>query len=195
MNKHIQALGWLLVCITTCATLHAQTVIVKGTGAGAVRGTGAGSVRAISATYCSGRFAVNFANTAVVIDNDSGLMWTRNANIDGTKDWTNAGTYCDNLTNATYTDWRLPSYAELSRDVAQGGSTTGLIDAPISANDPALPLGHPFTNVQSDYYWSSTVDPDPEDEDEYALSADLITGFLLSDLKVSVHYVWPCRGP
>ena len=31
----------------TCTALHAQSVIVKGTGAGSVRGTGAGSVRGV----------------------------------------------------------------------------------------------------------------------------------------------------
>ena len=181
-----------------CTTLHAQTVIVKGTDAGAVHrsGTGAWSVRGYVAyittnTYCDGRFEVRSDNTNVVIDNDSGLMWTRNANIDGTKDWTNAISYCSGLTHATHSDWRLSSVAEFSRDTGVG-TTTGLVYKAVSTNDPALPLGHPFTDVQSDWYWTSTESGSPS---ERASSVSLTDGDVFEALKVTVYYVWPCRGP
>ena len=179
----------------TCATSFAQSVIIKGTDAGAVRGTGAGSVRGAilttTNTYSDGRFEIRSDNTGVVVDNDSGLTWTRDANIGGTMTWSNAVTYCDNLTNSTYSDWRLPSAAEASRYVAQGGSTTGLVDSYVSTNDPALPLGHPFTNVQSSDYWTSTEAGDPAG----AFDVSLQNGFLIDDLKTTPFLVWPCRGP
>ena len=119
----------ILIIALTCATLHAQSVFVKGTGAGAVRGTGAGSVRgvAVGATFtnfCSDRFTVFNTNQDVVLDNESGLTWTRDANLLG---WgTNqiaAVSYCSNLVYAGYDDWRLPPITELSRAEISGGST------------------------------------------------------------------------
>jgi len=182
--------------LLTCATLHAQTVIVKGTGAGAVRGTGAGSVRGevvypTSTNYSDGRFTIFNTNQDVVLDNDSGLMWTRDANVGGTMDWANAITYCSNLTHATYSDWRLPSMTELSRDGTYG-ATNGLLDEYPSANEPALPLGHPFTSIQSGNYWSSTTYAGNTDR---AWDVDLALGYVNASTKVTAYYVWPCRGP
>ena len=180
----------------TCATLHAQTVIVKGTGAGAVHrsGTGAGSVRGVAkteTTYSSGRFSVWSDNTNVVVDNDSSLTWTRNANIGGIMTWSNAVAYCSNLTHAGYgSGWRLPSMVELSRDASEG-ATNGLL----SSGSPTLPTGHPFTNmatVGSLYYWSSTTHTEFTD---YAWLADLDDGDAAYAEKAFTHYVWPCRGP
>ena len=185
-----------IILALTCATLHAQTVIVKGTGAGAVRGTGAGSVRGevvypTSTNYSDGRFTIFNTNQDVVLDNDSGLMWTRDANVGGTMDWTNAITYCSNLTHATYSDWRLPSMTEFSRNEVQG-ATNGLIDEYPSANEPALPLGHPFTSIQSSYYWSSTTYAGDTD---LAWVVFLYYGHVSYPTKVTAYYVWPCRGP
>jgi len=182
----------ILLLALTCATLHAQSVSVQASSAGNVRGTGAGNVRAISATYCSGRFMVNFDNTNVAVDNDSGLTWMRNASIGGYINWTNAIAYCSNLTYAGYSDWRLPSIAEISKDESEGGTTNGLADAPVSANDPALPLGHPFTSVHSAFYWSSTTNAG---DTNGAWKVSLVNGAALSDFKDGPGYVWPCRGP
>ena len=191
----------LSILILTCATLHAQSVILQASSAGNVRGTGAGNVGGVAVestaittnTYCDGRFEIRSDNTNVVLDTGSGWTWTRDANIDGQKDWTNSVNYCVNLTNATYSDWRLPSVTELSRDAADG-STNGLVDAGVSANEPALPLGHPFVNVQSVEYWTSTEAPlgDPGTAWTVDLSNGMLNGF---PNKVDVKYVWPCRGP
>ena len=186
-----------VILALTCATLHAQSVIVKGSGSVVHRsGTGAGSVRGevvypTSTNYSDGRFTIFNTNQDVVLDNDSGLMWTRDANVGGTMDWANAITYCSNLTHATYSDWRLPSMTEFSRDEVQG-ATNGLIDEYPSANEPALPLGHPFTSIQSSYYWSSTT---------VAVGSDLAWlvylgyGYVDYGAKVTAFYVWPVRGP
>jgi len=183
----------------TCATLHAQSVIVKGSGSVVHRsGTGAGSVRGVAipptytyTNYSDGRFTIWNTNQDVVVDNDSGLMWTRDANVGGTMDWANAITYCSNLTHATYSDWRLPSMTELSRDGTYG-ATNGLLDEYPSANEPALPLGHPFTSIQSSYYWSSTTFAGSTD---VAWFVFLPVGYVFFITKVTAYYVWPCRGP
>ena len=190
----------ILFLALTCATLHAQSVIVKGTGAGSVWGTGAGSVRGAATpaiittnTYCDGRFEIVSDSTNVVLDNDSGLTWTRNANLAGTKDWTNAFEYCSNLTYAAHEDWRLPSIIEFSRNVAFG-ATNGLIDAEPSANDPALPLGHPFTDITTVYYyWSSTMTATNLTDQSWRVYMQ--NGGVASATRVNLLYVWPCRGP
>jgi len=184
-----------LLALLTCATLHAQSVIVKATGAGAVHATGAGSVRGAiyptTNTYCDGRFEIVSDNTDVVVDNDSGLTWTRSANIGGdTMNWTNSVNYCDNLETNGYSDWRLPSIAEFSRDGTHG-ATNGLLDAYPSTNNPALPLGHPFINVQIGYCNSST-ESDPSDKN-YIVYAP--SGAVGDYAKYEPHFVWPCRGP
>ena len=91
------------------------------------------------------RFTDNGNGT--VTDNLTGLMWTKDAQqISGTRDWYQAINECNGLSFANHDDWRLPNVRELH----------SLIDF---ANDPPLPLGHLFYNVQlSNYYWSSTTD-------------------------------------
>ena len=179
----------------TCATAFAQSVIVHQTVAGNVRGTGAERVKGvvrIETTYSSNRFSVWNDNTNVVVANDSGLTWARNANIAGTKDWTNAGTYCDELTYAGYSDWRLPSITELSRDDTYG-ATNGLVYDEDLGVPSALPPGHPFTNIISDDYWSSTDEGAGETDEAYSVL--LPTGPVELIFKTYSVSVWPCRGP
>jgi len=100
-------------------------------------------------TYCSGRFSI-FPRTEpnIVLDNKTGRYWTKDANIGGTMSQPTAVTYCDNLTVDGVSDWKLTNGYWGTRELA----SPGLLDTP--ANDPALPLGHPFDNVQSAHYWS-----------------------------------------
>ena len=98
------------------------------------------------------RFSDNGNGT--VTDNLTGLMWTKDAYPAGmTKTWQQALDYVKTVNTGTYTDWRLPNRKELR----------SLID--YSQLNPALPQGHPFTNVQqSPRYcestsWQSTEDP------------------------------------
>ncbi len=81
------------------------------------------------------RFTIQ-SDTNVVQDNLTGLMWARNANLDGTKDWPSAIDYCEALNHGGYTDWRLPNVRELH----------SLID--FGRYNLALPSGHPFTSGQ-----------------------------------------------
>lgn len=92
------------------------------------------------------------ASTDVVIDNLTGLMWTRDGNLpNGTKEWQEALDYIANNINAAsglcgYTDWVLPNNNQL--------------ESIVNAEEPDIAVwlnGQGFSNVQSADYWSSTT--------------------------------------
>ncbi len=116
---------------------------------------------------------------AVVTDSLTGLMWTKTANIDGQKTWTNAIHYCRALDHAGYTDWRLPNVRELHSLISYGQS------------DPALPSGHPFTVLEPVLYWSSTTSASNA---EFAWLLYLFDGFTDTANRANEFYVWPVRG-
>ncbi|MBT3192199.1 MAG: DUF1566 domain-containing protein [Verrucomicrobia bacterium] len=134
----------------------------------------------------SPRFTDNSDGT--VTDNLTGLIWLKDADAgDGTETWADALTLCNGLANgqqgltdgSSAGDWRLPTRFELE----------SLLD--LSKVSPALPSGHPFTAVQSSFYWSSTT---------YAGSTAIAWIVSLSDGDVgfggkgNAYYVWPVRG-
>ncbi len=137
-------------------------------------------------TWPSPRFTDNGDGT--VTDNMTSLIWLQDANfVGGTRDWTTALTDANTLANgsgglndgSSAGDWRLPNVRELS----------SLTD--FSQSNPALPSGHPFVNVQSAGYWSSTT---------YALNTSNAWGVNMNDgdveniNKAFTVYVWPVRG-
>ncbi len=124
------------------------------------------------------RFTDNGDDT--VTDNLTGLMWAKNANLPMTHiTWQEALDYANNLTFKGYDNWRLPTVKEL----------LSLID--YSTYDPALPTGHPFINVQSYYYWSSTTRATGSD---YAWIVHMWDGNVSSSSKsYGFYYVWPVR--
>jgi hypothetical protein len=89
---------------------------------------------------------------AAVLDKETQLVWERSPDTTA-QPWFDfsssfARLFCANKTVGGRKGWRLPSFPELA----------SLID-PANIN-PALPAGHPFTNVQSSPYWSATTFPD-----------------------------------
>lgn len=133
----------------------------------------------------SPRFTDNGNGT--VTDNLTGLIWCKNANIWGWVGWTTALSNCNSLASGTggltdgsqAGDWRLPNVRELQSLVDYGRS------------NPALPSGHPFTGLQSNYYWSSST---------YAASTveewilNLSDGYVRNGNRALSFYVWPVRG-
>ncbi|GAK55385.1 hypothetical protein U27_02218 [Candidatus Vecturithrix granuli] len=87
-----------------------------------------------------------------VTDNLTGLIWLKDAGCLGFVDWATALTKANGLKDGTCGlsdgsatgDWRLLNINELR----------SLFDPGLSA--PHLPAGHPFTDIQFSYYWSST---------------------------------------
>lgn len=105
------------------------------------------------------RFTDNLNGT--VTDNLTRLVWLKNANcLTGKKTRAEAINFakilydglglpfamldCGLSDGSTAGQWRVPNRFELE----------SLLD--LSRYSPALPQGHPFTNVQTDYYWTSS---------------------------------------
>jgi hypothetical protein len=91
----------------------------------------------------AGDFSRDSANS-VVVDNRTNLMWQDDANANTTKrTWSGAITYCEDLTLATHSDWRLPNKNELK----------SIVDR--SKDNPAM--SEVFQNRVSSSYWSSST--------------------------------------
>ncbi len=121
-----------------------------------------------------------------VVDKLTGLIWLKDTNCFGQLSWpdalqaanTLAASGCHLNDGSKAGEWRLPNIKEL-QSLADFGQLF-----------PALPPGHPFLNVQSDAYWSSTSD---------ALSPVLAwilympAGGAVAVGKENFHSVWPVR--
>lgn len=96
----------------------------------------------------SRRFVIlaDFSNVAV-LDRETGLVWERSPSIE-LFSWDNRGHNCISKTIGGRKGWRLPSVVELGT----------LVDPNVAFPGPTLPAGHPFTNILSTFYWSSTKD-------------------------------------
>ena len=123
----------------------------------------------------SERFVDNGDGT--VLDTETGLAWTQDANMAGQLSWDEAVTCCEGLGNG----WRLPTLGELET----------LLDM-VALEAPMLPAKHPFVNAQSAEYW--TISTYEEDGTSYAWYVDIVDP-ALSDYqhKDVVYYVWPVR--
>ena len=118
-----------------------------------------------------------------VRDQLTGLIWSRNADPLGRPlPWEEALAAVDGLNRAAQdraTDWRMPNIRELE----------SLVD--LQADSPALPEGHPFTNVR-DVYWSSTTSVY---EARYAWALYSRDGMVGVGFKPDTGFhLWPVRG-
>jgi len=133
--------------------------------------------------------ALRFADDGkgVIVDRNTGLMWVQDAYVGKSpiplqlaKQYIldmNSGT----RPNFGFTNWRLPSINDLET----------LIDK--VQFYPALPLRHPFQNVQNNFYWSSTKGNDILD---YVWTLDMATGNKTIDYisYCKFNFFWPVRS-
>jgi hypothetical protein len=77
-----------------------------------------------------------------ITDINTGLMWQQEDD-DTTRTWEEALAYCEGVTLASYTDWRLPNIKALD----------SIVD--VSKQNPAINSIY-FYGTDSSYYWSST---------------------------------------
>ncbi len=158
---------------------------VEKTGQTTSYATGDDGDRGKGAAWPVPRFMDN--DNGTVTDNLTGLIWLHNAKCLGAVTWSQALTVCNALNDgecgltdgSSEGDWRLPNVKELQ----------SLID--FGNYDPALPSGHPFSGVRSNYCWSSTTFADCPD---FAWSVNLNNGAVSFGNKSGSFYVWPVRG-
>jgi len=135
------------------------------------------------------RFTDNGNGT--VTDNLTGLIWLKNATCFGQETWASALTSANSLASGSCGltdgsvagDWRLPNINEM----------LSLVDT--SHKAPALPTGHPFTNLVLSSYWTST-----HCNSNYIpcfsgiISVILEQGIEMTSNDNQSYYAWPVRG-
>jgi hypothetical protein len=132
-------------------------------------------------------------NDAAVLDKETGLVWEQSPDT-GERTWVNALAHCytrevggrrgdrgDLIIGGRRLGWRLPTIEELA----------SLIDPTIATPGPTLPLGHPFSNVQSSLYWSATSNASSTSN---AWGVYLSGSGVTNDGKTVALHVWCVRG-
>jgi Protein of unknown function (DUF1566) len=120
--------------------------------------------------------------SAAVLDRETGLVWEKSPSTSKFT-WSLASAHCWNLNVGGRAGWRLPGLQEL----------LSLVDRSVSPG-PALPSGHPFTNVQSGFdsgYFSATA----KFADATGVLAVVLDsgGIGLFD-NFNQHFAWCVRG-
>ncbi|HEY6085656.1 MAG TPA: DUF1566 domain-containing protein [Nitrospira sp.] len=123
------------------------------------------------------RFA-RVLNDAAVKDNQSGLIWEQEPDREHDV-WSRSKERCTTKEIGGQKGWRAPSVDELKT----------LIDP--SQHDPALPVGHPFSNIKSEIYWTAT--PHPTD-DIVAWQVSFFSGEAVTDQKSGTRRIWCVLG-
>jgi len=117
-----------------------------------------------------------------VLDKQTGLVWTKNASLsDFPMTWTEAFTFIKDLNRSSlcgHTDWKLPNRRELFSIVSH------------ETINPSLPPFHPFVNVFSGYYWTSTSCARLPDQAWYI---HLGGARVFKGMKYGSYMVWPVR--
>jgi hypothetical protein len=117
-------------------------------------------------------------NGEAVKDQMTGLIWEQSPDWDHDV-WSRSVERCTTKTVGGQLGWRAPTVEELK----------SLID--LTQKDPALPLGHPFSNIKSAIYWTAT--PSPSD-DIVAWQVSFFSGEAVTDQKSGTRRMWCVLG-
>jgi hypothetical protein len=139
------------------------------------------------------RFTDNLDGT--ITDNLTELIWLRDANCFGLRNWNNALSDCNGLAagqcgltdGSIPGDWRLPNRRELFSLIHDGYTTPAVPD---TTGIGQWSEGDPFINVLSNFYWSSTS----HGFASYAWVVSMLDGFMDAQNKITFRYTWPVRG-
>lgn len=129
-------------------------------------------------TSCTSSRFTCVMNDQAVLDRETGLVWERSPDTTK-KDWAYARAHCYTREVANRKGWRLPTIEELASLVDNDNAS------------PSLPTGHPFSNVQSWYYWSSTT---YANDTSLARDVGFGNGDVSTNAKSLKDNVWCVRG-
>jgi hypothetical protein len=120
---------------------------------------------------------------AAVIDCLTGLVWTEDANpAEVPMTWQEALDFIANMNREKalgHADWRLPNRRELRSLMSH------------QTRKPALPEGHPFRNIFSGWYWTSTT---AAINTAYAWYVHTEGARMFYGNKEQFFLLWPARG-
>ena len=146
------------------------------------------TIACVLPTNCT-RFVVlsNFSEVAV-LDRETGLVWERSPSPILTARF-NAPILCSNRRTGGRQGWRLPRMDELM----------SLADPAVINNFPNLPTGHPFTNIQPEYWvmdYIGTTFQQFLPALKVRTNAPVGQGGFSSELEdpLAAHSVWCVRG-
>ncbi|MBM3237576.1 DUF1566 domain-containing protein [Candidatus Poribacteria bacterium] len=114
----------------------------------------------------------------IVLDKETGLVWEKAPSMNA-MDWDSALFESYQYYLGGRKGWRLPTIEELASLVDPNGGP------------PTLPSGHPFINVQSVPYWSSTTGAGATTD---AWCVNFANGDVEDRSKNANQYVWCVRG-
>lgn len=129
-------------------------------------------------------------------DNDTGLLWLKNANCFGFMDWLNAmdaaaalaDGQCGLTDGSEAGHWRLPTKEEWEAFYSTLYDNPALVD---TQGDARWSEGDAFTTVQSARHWSST---EYANDTYYAWLACMSSGTMGLDNKDLSFSAWPVRS-
>lgn len=135
-----------------------------------------------------------------VRDNETGLIWLKNANCFRWKGFDKAMELASDLASgqcgledgSVAGDWRLPSVWEWEDFFVKKYRNPALSNA---AGTGKWKPGDPFDNVQNLYYWTGSAFPDPTGRLDNAYCVYLYYGVVHSKERALGLYVWPVRDP
>ena len=119
-------------------------------------------------------------NSAAVLDQETGLVWEQSQSTSPFV-WLAASSHCMDSDTGGRKGWRLPTIQDLA----------SLIDP--TQSSPALPSGHPFSNVFSPV-WSATTDAS---DTNFAYRMSFFNGSVIRAEKSNINVVfraWCVRG-
>ncbi len=118
----------------------------------------------------------------VIVDTQTGLMWTKNGSLsDFSMTWNEAFTFINELNHSElygFSDWKLPNRRELFSLMSH------------QTINPSLPRPHPFINVFTGYYWTSTSSARLPKQAWYI---HLGGARVFLGIKYGSYMVWPVR--